>query len=335
MRYSIKHLAKIPGQAYLWLAVLIFGASSAVTRKLIEVGDSQFMDDHNPISLCNVLFVGNLCALGLMLILYHKQLSIKNFQQITKTQWVSLVTVAILSGALAPAAIFQALELSPVNNIVLLGRLEIPLVLVLSRIVLKEKLQRYQKIGAVVILLGIIISVMRGRSELSIAGLTFGQGELLTIFATVLLSVSNVISKQQLSEVPLGINGIFKTSLGTFVFFWTAVALYGAGHFGEMFHPYLWQWMLIYGGIIVVVGQSFWLKGLRTVTVSSAALVSCFHPIAGMFFSYLILAELPTSYQVLGGGVILFGLLLSQKKTLPQSARSPDESTISVGFKGL
>jgi drug/metabolite transporter (DMT)-like permease len=334
MGYLLRYLAKIPGQAYLWLAVLIFGASGAVTRKLIEIGDSQFMDDRNPISLCNVLFVGNLCALGLMLLLYHKQLTVKNFQQITKTQWISLFVVAILSGALAPAAIFQALELAPVNNIVLLGRLEVPLVLVLSRIVLKEKLQRYQKIGSVVILIGIILSVMREQSGLSVAGLTFGEGELLTIAATVLLSISNVINKQQLSEIPLGINSIFKTGLGTFVFFWTAIAIYGAGHFGEMFNPYLWQWMLVYGGIIVVVGQSFWLKGLRAVTVSSAALVSCFHPIAGMFFSYLILAERPTSYQVMGGGIILFGLLLSQKKTPPQPGL-PKESVISVGFKGF
>jgi hypothetical protein len=28
---------KIPGQIYLWLAVLIFGASSAITRKLTEI----------------------------------------------------------------------------------------------------------------------------------------------------------------------------------------------------------------------------------------------------------------------------------------------------------
>ncbi|BAS59422.1 hypothetical protein NIES2135_10500 [Leptolyngbya boryana NIES-2135] len=29
---------KVPGQLYLWMAILIFGASSAVTRKLAEIG---------------------------------------------------------------------------------------------------------------------------------------------------------------------------------------------------------------------------------------------------------------------------------------------------------
>ena len=54
--------SRISGQAYLWLAIIIFGASSAVTRKLTEIGAQHFIDGRNPISLCNVLFVGNLCA---------------------------------------------------------------------------------------------------------------------------------------------------------------------------------------------------------------------------------------------------------------------------------
>jgi hypothetical protein len=66
-----RYLSNIPGQAYLWLAILIFGASSSVTRKLTEIGASQFMHEHNPISLCNVLFVGNVCALGIMLVREH------------------------------------------------------------------------------------------------------------------------------------------------------------------------------------------------------------------------------------------------------------------------
>jgi drug/metabolite transporter (DMT)-like permease len=132
-----RYFSRIPGQAYLWIAILIFGASSSVTRKLTELGANQFMNGHNPISLCNVLFVGNVCALGLMLVVYRNQLTTANFQQISKIEWINLTIVAILSGAFAPAAIFRALALSPVNNIILLGRLEVPLILILSRFILQ------------------------------------------------------------------------------------------------------------------------------------------------------------------------------------------------------
>ena len=48
-------IQSIPGQAYLWLAVLIFGSSGAVTRKVTEIGSQNLINGRNPISLCNVL----------------------------------------------------------------------------------------------------------------------------------------------------------------------------------------------------------------------------------------------------------------------------------------
>jgi drug/metabolite transporter (DMT)-like permease len=335
-----RYLANIPGQAYLWFAILIFGASSSVTRKLTEIGASQFMYEQNPISLCNVLFVGNVCALGIMLVLYRDQLSAKNIKQITKIEWINLTIVAVLSGAIAPAAIFRALAISPVNNIILLGRLEVPLILILSRVILKERLNRYQKIGAMVVLLGIFIAVTENQANFLSAGFVFGQGEILTIIATIFLAIATLINKYQLSHIPLGIYGIFRTGLGSIIFFVFAIILYGYGHFAEMLSPFLWQWMLVYGGIIVVVGQAFWIKGSRQSPLIVSTIISCFHPIAGMFFSYWILAEVPTRQQVVGSIILLIGLLFSQVKDegnqeIPQAFEMRPENGGINGFKGL
>jgi drug/metabolite transporter (DMT)-like permease len=334
------YFSRIPGQAYLWIAILIFGASSSVTRKLTEVGATQFMNGHNPISLCNVLFVGNVCALGLMMVVYRHQLTAENFGKISKLEWVNLTIVAILSGAIAPAAIFRALALSPVNNIILLGRLEVPLIIILSRIVLQERLNRYQKIGAFVVLVGIVVAVIGDRSDLAKSGLVMGTGEILTISAAVVSAIATLINKQKLSDIPVGIYGIFRTGLGSIVFFVSAIILYGSGHFAEMFSPFLWQWMLVYGGMIVVVGQSLWIKGSRESSLTVATIVSCFHPIAGMLFAYWILAELPTSLQVIGSIILLAGLLLSQIKSdrqqeIPQLSEQHPGDRDGGGFSGF
>ena len=321
-------LVKIPGQVYLWLAILIFGASGSITRKLTEIGASHFMNGHNPISLCNVLFVGNLCALGIMLIVYRSQLTAVNFSKISKWEWVNLLIVAILAGALAPAAIFRALALSPVNNIILLGRLEVPLILILSGIFLKERLHRNQKIGAVIILTGIFIAVLGNQPTATLAKFTVGQGEILTVIAAVFLSISNLISKTKLLEIPLGIDSVVRTGLGSIIFFFLAVWLYGTGHFMELSSQFLWQWMLVYGAIIVVVGQSFWIKGLKESPIAASAFISCFHPIAGMFFAYWILAELPTTAQIIGSIILLIGLFLSQVKSSLKNIHNS-------GFQGL
>ena len=308
------YLSKIPGQFYLWFAVIIFGASGSITRKLTQLGAMQFVNGHNPISLCNVLFVGNICALGIMLLLYRTELTAKKIAQISRSEWVNLTIVAILGGALAPAAIFQALALAPVNSIILLGRLEVPIVLVLSRFILGEQLEQRQKIGIIIILSGVIIAVTGNNSISVLSSFALGKGELLTIAATIFSAISILISKQKLADVPLGTYGIFRTGLGSIVFFVLAIFLYGSEHFAEAFSPFLWKWMLVYGAIIVVVGQSFWIKGFRESPISTSAIVSCFYPIAAMLFAYLILAELPTMGQVIGGLVLLVGLLLSQSR---------------------
>jgi drug/metabolite transporter (DMT)-like permease len=335
-----RYFSRIPGQAYLWIAILIFGASSSVTRKLTELGATQFMNGHNPISLCNVLFVGNVCALGLMLVVYRNQLTTANFQQISKIEWINLTIVAILSGAIAPAAIFRALALTPVNNIILLGRLEVPLILILSRFILHERLNRYQKIGIFVMLIGIVMAVMGDRMDLSKSGLMLGTGEILTIAAAVVSAIATLINKQKLSTIPVGIYGIFRTGLGSIVFFIFAILLYGTGHFAEMFSPFLWRWMLVYGGIIVVVGQSLWIKGSRESPLTLSTIVSCFHPIAGMFFAYWILAEVPTMQQVIGSLILLSGLLLSQVKSdrqpeIPEPSELRPGDRDGGGFSGL
>jgi hypothetical protein len=65
-------LKQFPNPAYLGIAVLIFAASNSLTRKIVEIGQAHLIDGRNPISLCNVLFVGNLCALGLMSLIFHQ-----------------------------------------------------------------------------------------------------------------------------------------------------------------------------------------------------------------------------------------------------------------------
>ena len=74
-RLSLAAIAtRIPGNAYLLLAVTIFGAAGAVTQRIIDLGAEHTLSGRNPISFCNLLFVGNLCALMLLIPLYRQQL---------------------------------------------------------------------------------------------------------------------------------------------------------------------------------------------------------------------------------------------------------------------
>jgi drug/metabolite transporter (DMT)-like permease len=265
-------MRQIPGQIYLWLAVLIFGASSAVTRKITEIGTQNFVGGQNPISLCNVLFVGNLCALLVLLLIHRQQWNRELWSRLSRREWLGLVMVATLSGTLAPGLIFQALSLTPVTNVVLVSRLEPPLTLALSVWLLHDRVNGWQIMGAIAAFLGVALTVILQPVKeplMQMAGFHLGVGELLAALGAVALAVATILGKKRLSKVPLGIFSIVRTGLGTMIFFIVALILYGQDHFMEAFSPFLWKWMLLYGAIIVVLGQSFWMAGFSGYPQSS------------------------------------------------------------------
>lgn len=192
----------IPGRAYLLVAVIIFAAANSVTRKLTELGAQNLIDGRNPISFCNVLFVGNLCALTALLVVYHPQLRGHVLRQLAVGDWMDVAS------------------------------------------------------------------------------------------------------------------------------------------------PLLWQWMVVYGAVIVVGGQLCWFAGLKRSNAAEVSLANFFNPIAGVLAAFLILGEAPTTAQYIGGFVILIGIALNQigllkpmepqalppEKPLPSSEVTRSES---VGFKGI
>jgi drug/metabolite transporter (DMT)-like permease len=337
------------GQIYLWLAIIIFGTSSAVTRKLTDIGSHHLVDGRNPISLCNVLFVGNLCALIVLIAIYRKQLNRNIFQQVSRQESISLILVAILSGAIAPALIFQALVLTQVNNVVLIGRIEPSLTLALSVLLLSERLNFWQIVGAISAFFGITLTIFLQPPHpdmMSVGSFHIGIGEVLAAIGAIALAVSAIIGKRYLSHVPIGIYTIVRTGLGTVIFFWSALIIYGKQHFQDAFSPFLWKWMLLYGVVIVVIGQLLWIKGLRATNISTTSSASFFTPIVGIFAAYVILRETPTKAQYIGGCAILVGIFLShigirrhenlrqnsQKKLLVSTIQ---EIETKIGFKGV
>ncbi|MBU7585100.1 MAG: DMT family transporter [Nostoc sp. TH1S01] len=343
-----RFIDRIPNQAYLWLAIIIFGASGAVTRKLTEIGSQNLINGRNPISLCNVLFVGNICALLVLIIIYGRQWNKTALKQISVKNWLVLSLVSILSGALTPGLIFQALALTNVNNVILVGRLEPPLALALSIWLLKERVNFWEIIGAIAAFVGVTLTVLLqppGNPMMNMPGFHLGAGEILAAVGAVAAAVATVIGKKSVSHVPLGIFTIYRTALGTVVFFFLALRLYGQHHFVEVFSPFLWRWMLLYSAVIVVLGQTLWFKGLKASTVSVASLVGSFTPIAGILAAYFILDEAPTLPQYIGGSLIVIGIFISQLGVMRQTCRAATVEQINsnqvqeveseMGFKGI
>ncbi|MEB3829947.1 DMT family transporter [Phormidium sp. CCY1219] len=307
---------KIPGRTYLLLAIVIFATANSVLRKLTELGANHLIDGRNPISFCNVLFAGNLCAVLVLILIYGKQWTPQTLRQLSWSDWVGLSGVALLSGALAPALTFMALDLTMVNNVILIGRIEPPLILALSVLILRERVNPWVVAGAVFSFIGVILTLLipePGEKMLEMGmGFNLGKGELMAAGGAISLAVSTVISKVKLRQISLAIFTIFRTGTGLVVFFVIVFKLFGPSHFMDVFAPFVWQWMILYGALIVVGGQLCWFQGLKKTGASDVSLASSFSPIAGILAAYLILGEVPTLPQYIGGSIIILGIILNQ-----------------------
>nr|WP_216594173.1 DMT family transporter [Synechococcus sp. PCC 6312] len=329
--------------------MMIFGLSNPVTRKLTELGAENLIDGRNPVSLCNILFVGNLCAIPMLGWLYWQELHCNIWRQLSRQQWVYLILVAILAGAVAPAVIFQALELTNVSNVILIGRLEPPLTLGLSVWWLKEKIHFWDITGAGLAVIGTTLTLLLQAPTpgmMHIGSFHIGAGELLAMMGALALAVATILGRQYLAQVTVGVYSLFRTVLGSVIFLFTALYLYGAVHFMDVLSPFLWQWMLFYGAVIVVAGQLLWIWGLESNGIVAASLVASFTPIFGILAAYVFLGETPTSAQYLGGGIIFLGVCLGQmglRRQLSLEAKAMTTHSLpikqrlenQVGFKGF
>ena len=331
----------MPGVAFVWISVLLFGASNSIVQLMTRLGAEYPVDGRNAISFCNVLFVGNLCAIMVLAFIYRGEWTREKLAEIRPGDWLVLMLVAAFSGAVVPALAFLALEKTTVTNVVLLGRVEPVVFLLLAVVILGERPSPWTIAGAVIALAGAFASFALGSGDFTIE---FGTGEWQVVAASVFSAVASIISKLWLKRISAGVYAVCRTGFGTMFFFTVAVYLFGPAHFQDAFSPLLWQWMLVYGGVIVALGQFGWAVGLKRSDGQDIALATSFSPVAGVLFAFILLGEKPNMAVAVGVSLILAGVAVSQlgnrwrerREKAPEPAEtSPVALEGHVNFKGV
>jgi drug/metabolite transporter (DMT)-like permease len=110
--------------------------------------------------------------------------------------------------------------------------------------------------------------------------------------------------------VPVGIFSVFRTGVGTIVFFFVVIYLFSPIHFIDLGAPLLWQWMAFYGGIIIVSEQLAWDSGIRKSRSIDVSVVTSFSPVAAVLAAFLILGERLAQAHYIGGAVLIAGIAM-------------------------
>ncbi len=300
-------IGRIPGPALLWFSVLVFGAAASIVRILTELGAQHTIDGRNAISFCNLLFAGNACAVVVLFAVHHRQWTRENLRKLSKSDWSFLFILALLANCIAPWLFFIAIENTMVTSVVLVSQIEPPLLLILAWLIFKDRIGLWTFIGSTISLAGVALSVLlQPQAE----ELMVGRGELYAALAATTYAVSTVVARLRLKDVPLGIFSVFRSAVGTVAFFTAALYLFGPIHFVDLASPFLWQWMVVYGGIIIACGQLAWDAGVRRSRSIDVSLATSFAPVAGVLGAFLILGEHPTPAHYIGGAVLMVGIAI-------------------------
>lgn len=309
--------------------------------QLTQLGEAHLVEGRNPISFCNVLFVGNLCALLVLLPLYHQPWTAGRWRSLTQLQWLALGVVALLSGALSPALTFTALEYTDANTVLILGRLGPPLTLILGALCFRQTLGIWTCLGAALAFGGGLVTLVLPSPDptpvMVMASVALGQGPVLVLLGTLSGVLGGLLSRAFLVALPLGIPLLVRHGVGTVIFFGIASVVFGPDHFQDAFSPVLWQWMLIYGGGIIALGQVCLAVGTRLTPLLPTHLVHSANPLLGLLANLMILGQIPTAAQGWGMALILTGTLVSlvgwvTQPTQDRGMRMMAEATV---FRGV
>lgn len=182
----------------------------------------------------------------------------------------------------------------------------------LSWLVIKETLCKNSLLGIITTVLGILLlKGLFNQNNLSILHLL---GNFLVMIAATSESIFNILSKKMLiKNNSHSLHPLMQTFLVTVIamalcfipsLFETPIILLKQLNYQD-YLALLW-----YGFFVTVVAFIFWYAGIKRSTAFNAAILSGVMPLTSMVLSVLLLNEVFTYYQIIGGSLIIIGIVL-------------------------
>lgn len=293
--------------AMLVVATMLFALGPSLLKSLMNIAAGVGLAASG-LSYCNVLFVGNLCA-GLVTLLVTKPH--ERFTELTRLPRRTLLYLALgaIVSTIHPALLYTALERTSVINIVLLSRFNGIVYVVIAAFFLRATVTRSEVLGYVIMGAGVVTLLFVNNAGLRI---TLGDG--LVLLATVFFAISEIVSKRVLAKATIQTYVFFRNLVSALIFFVIGLYVFGFEHFAEAFSGDLWLLMVLYASISIVVAQAAWLRAIRVLPVRAVANSQLLNPIFSLLFAFLLLGEVPTGSQSFVIVLVLVGMVIPRIK---------------------
>jgi drug/metabolite transporter (DMT)-like permease len=167
---------------------------------------------------------------------------------------------------------------------------------IVSFLFLKEKLSMLTLIGILISIIGIYV-VIGG----SVSNNNWG-GDGLIILSLISLSVSVVFSQQLMAKYSPLVLTVYTIWFGTILLIPASLFLYGVPP--TNLPSSTWILLLIQGIVCTCFASLLWNYGLKKISITKTGIYANIEPIAGIFFSGILLHEV-INLQVIAGGFLV------------------------------
>lgn len=242
--------------------------------------------------------------IGLPLILY----SFNTIKSLNYSDWFKLIIQAILGGFLFNTCMYGALIYTSASYAALIGSLLPFIVVLMSWLLLKEKIQQQDFFAILIASIGVFcIHFTPQEFSMKIQQL---QGGLLIVLALVFDALYLIFSKRYC----VAVSGLLYTFLVAWINAICFIPL--VMHYPiEIDHISASAWGLLFLMSLSFIGfYAFWMKALQYATASRIAISTAIAPLATVALSVVFLNEKFQTLGIVGMSLIILALLLQQAK---------------------
>ena len=288
------------------LGALILWGSSFVAIKIAYT-------TYPPLTLAVVRFVVATVILGALTLLPQNRVRLQKKDILT-------VVICGFTGIMLYAVLQNiAMQWTSASSATLIIASYPIITLLMESAIYKKKLSGIKIVAILIAIVGVVI-LSYVKSESRVQGELFGI--ILFINAGIGWAVYNFMMKRVVNHYPPITLQFYTTLFGTI--FLLPLALLERGQWRE---PTLlsFSMMMFLGVFCSVVAYLLYNRGLKTMAPSTVTSMLNLMPIIGVFFSWVLLGEQVTLRKIIGGAIVIFGVMLSVRKSKTEA--EPDTQT--------
>lgn len=218
------------------------------------------------------------------------------------------LAMGFLAGVVGPLAMQMGYLHSSVLNGVLLISLQTPLLIILAKFFLKEKVHINHVIGIIVSLVGLVAY----STDLFTVLPHFSKNDIYFLMAACAFACSNILYKKKISHVSHELVLIVRNLVGGLTIFAGMIFFSVEGSIPVSFDQ---KSMLAIGAIVlipIIMAQSLWYSALTKIKAREAAFFDTLYPLFAAGIAFVFLNENISASQFIGGTIMMAGILISQ-----------------------